>query len=86
MTKERAAALAAHDFFARYGPEPWDELRAELGDKATDALLAYFIGKRVTVLQAEATDAVAESEKAATGEWDLQEAVALEVGDAEMVR
>ena len=78
MTKERAAALAAHDFFARYGPAPWNELRAALGDKPTDDLIAYLIGKRVTVLQAEATDAVAEADKATAGEWDLQEAVALE--------
>ena len=86
MTKERAAALAAHDHFARYGPEPWDELRAALGDKPTDNLMDFFVSKRVAVLQVEATDAVAVADKAAAGEWDLQEAVALEVGDAEMVR
>ena len=78
MTKERAAALAAHDYFARYGPAPWDELRAALGDKPTDDLIAYFIGKRVTVLQAEATDAVAEADKAVSGDWDPLEVVAEE--------
>ena len=71
MTKERAAALAAHDFFARYGAGPWDDLRAALGDKVTDDLLAYFIGRRVVALEAEATAAVAESEKAAAGAWEV---------------
>ncbi len=71
--EERQAALAAHDHFARYGPEPWAELRAAFPQPFTvDDLIHYFLAQKATALEAEAVDARAMADRAAAGDWTLE--------------